>query len=75
MSRSIGALDVAFIPLYDHTGTIQLTCLSREWKEILSCLKTESVVKARGVVMERPEKDRNKVCQYFILLILLIIDV
>ena len=66
MCRSIGALDVAFIPLYDHTGTIQLTCLSQEWKEILSSLKTESVVKAKGVVMERPEKDRNEVCQYIL---------
>lgn len=62
MPRSTGHLDVTFIPLYDHTGTTQLICLEQEWKDLLLSLKTESVIKATGVVVERPKKDHNKVC-------------
>ena len=61
--RSLGALDVAvaFVPLYDHTGTTQLTCHGEEWKDLLSSLRTETVVKATGVVQARPDEDQNKV--------------
>ena len=52
---------MAFVPLYDRTGTTQLTIVAQKWKEVLSMLKTETVVKATGVVAERPDKDQNQV--------------
>ena len=52
---------MAFIPLYDHTGTTQLTCSAQEWRDFLTSLRTETVIKAIGVVQERPDIDQNKV--------------
>ena len=61
--RVIGALNVAFVPLGDHTGTVQLTCDSQKWTDLLSSLSTETVVMAKGIVKPRPEKDRNPLMQ------------
>ena len=59
--RSLKAHHMTFVPLYDHTGTTQLICSTPEWRDLLSSLKTETVIKATGIVKERPEKDQNKV--------------
>ncbi len=52
---------MTFIPLYDHTGATQLTCAAQEWRDVLSSMKTETVVKATGIVQERPKNDQNEV--------------
>ncbi|XP_064399986.1 aspartate--tRNA ligase, mitochondrial-like [Halichondria panicea] len=52
-------IDIAFVPLGDHSGTVQLTCDSGKWANLIESLRTETVVMARGVVKARPEKDRN----------------
>ena len=52
-------MDIAFIPLGDSTGTIQLTCDSKRWKDILSVVRSETVVMATGIVKARPRKDQN----------------
>ncbi len=52
-------IDIAFVPLGDHSGTVQLTCDSRKWANLIESLRTETVIMARGVVKSRPEKDRN----------------
>ncbi len=54
-----GEIDVAFIPLGDHSGTVQLTCDSKKWARVVESLRTETVVMAEGIVKARPEKDRN----------------
>ena len=56
---------MTFIPLYDHTGTTQLTCAAKEWGDVLSSMRTETVIKATGIVQERPENDQNKVISKF----------
>ncbi len=57
----LGGLDIAFIPLADSTGTIQLTLETSKWSKLLDSLRREAVVRASGTVQARPEKDQNKV--------------
>lgn len=61
MYRSLSAHHMTFVPLYDHAGTTQLTCSAQEWREFLASLRTETVIKATGVVQVRPDTDQNKV--------------
>ena len=65
LCRSLSAQYMTFIPLYDHTGTTQLTCAAHEWRDVLSSMKTETVIKATGMVQERPENDQNRVSEQY----------
>ena len=57
--RVLGALEVAFLPLADHTGFVQLSVEKGKWAEFLSEVRSEAVVKASGVVSARPERDQR----------------
>jgi len=59
--RSIGELDVAFLPLADSSGCVQLLIQKNRWNDFLSSVKIDSVVKASGVLQARPEKDQKSV--------------
>lgn len=54
-----GGMNIAFIPLGDSTGMMQLTCDMQRWKDLLSDVSSECVVMATGIVKARPEKDQN----------------
>lgn len=58
--RILGRQGVAFIPLADVTGVVQLVCDFQKWQVELESLGAESVVRAEGVIKPRPPKDINK---------------
>ena len=58
--RVLGSQGVAFLPVYDTTGVTQFSCNAEEWRGSLDTLKShETVVKAMGVVRERPAEAVN----------------
>ena len=58
--RVLGSQGVAFLPVYDTTGVTQFSCNAEEWQGSLDTLKShETVVKAMGVVRERPAEAVN----------------
>lgn len=55
--RDLGG--VCFIDLRDRSGIVQLVAREGEVYDIASSLKSESVLKVNGVVMERESKNPN----------------
>jgi aspartyl-tRNA synthetase len=54
-------LEVAFIPVADHSGFTQLTLDKQRWKEVIADITSETVIRASGVVQARPERDQRQV--------------
>ena len=52
---------MAFLPLADSTGTVQLTLETSRWGQVLDKVRREAVVRATGTVQARPEKDQREV--------------
>ena len=58
---SISSVDLTFLPVADHSGSTQLVLGGEKWKDVLASIKPESVVRASGIVLAKPEKDQRKV--------------
>ena len=54
-------LEVAFLPLTDFSGLVQLTLQRSKWTELLASVQKESVVRTSGVVQARPLLDQREV--------------
>jgi aspartyl-tRNA synthetase len=55
--RDLGG--VCFIDLRDRSGIVQLVAREGKCYEVASSLKSESVIKAKGIVSERESKNKN----------------
>ena len=58
----MGGLEFVFLPLADSTGLTQLTLDRKQWEKFITTIKSESVVRASGIVHERPDIDKREVC-------------
>ena len=55
--RDLGG--VCFIDLRDRSGIVQLVAREGKCYEVASSLKSESVIKVKGIVSERESKNKN----------------
>lgn len=58
--RAVGSTQSCFLPLADHSGFTQLLVDQEIWKDALSSIKSESVVRASGIVAGRPIRDQRQ---------------